>query len=153
MLAAAAAASSSSSWLRSRRIRYLFLFLCSPILLPFLCATFPLLCAAELCLRLCRRRRRRDQRKIADDSEDDDRLRRCEEGCCYGGRAGLAGEGEEVGLLQRYLEDQLVLVGSMYDCGEDVDGDGEIEEGFDSGLLPSRGNDDGDSRITTPLLN
>lgn len=125
MLVAAAAASSSSSWLRARRIRYLFLFLCSPILLPFLCATFPLLCAAELCLRICRRRRR----KIARDSrEDDERLRRCEEGCC-----GVV-EREEVGLLQRYLEDQLTLVGSVYDCGDDdeVEADDSVGCGVDS---------------------
>lgn len=44
-------------------------------------------------------------------------------------------EGEEVGLLQRYLEDQFVLVGSMYDCGDD---DGEMEDGFDSGNDDSR---------------
>lgn len=42
------------------------------------------------------------------------RLRRCEEGCSCGGF-----EAEEAGLLQRYLEDQLILVRSVYDCGED----------------------------------
>ena len=43
------------------------------------------------------------------------RLRRCEEGCGCGG----FDEPEEAGLLQRYLEDQLVLVRSVYDCGEE----------------------------------
>ncbi|GMN51813.1 hypothetical protein TIFTF001_020961 [Ficus carica] len=142
MLAAAVAASSTSStWLRARPIRYVVLLLCSPILLPFLCAAFPLLCAAELCLRLCRRRRG----KIAGDSDDDDddeRLRRCEEG--YSSRRDAAESGgEEIGimLLQRYLEDQLLLVGSMmYDCGDD----GKLlEEDFGAG-------DDRDSRA--PLL-
>ncbi|KAF3445419.1 hypothetical protein FNV43_RR10595 [Rhamnella rubrinervis] len=126
MLAAAAAASSSSSWLRASRSRYLFLFLCSPILLPFLCATFPFLCAAELCLRICRRRRTKIAR---DPREDDDRLRRCEEGCC-----GAAAEREEMGLLQRYLEDQLMLVGSVYDCGDDdeVESNDSVVGGVDS---------------------
>lgn len=136
----ATAASSSSTWLRARPIRYLVLFLCSPILLPFLCAVFPLLCAAELCLRLCRRRRG----KISDGSEEnDERLRRCEEGNCGGRDTTERGGGEEIGimLLQRYLEDQLLLVGSMYDCGDD----GELEEDFGFG--------DDDSRATVPLLN
>ncbi|KAF4366286.1 hypothetical protein G4B88_030464 [Cannabis sativa] len=142
-----AAATSISSWLHSRRIRYLFLLLCSPILLPFLCASFPFLCAAELCLRICSRRRNR--RKIADELEEDDRLRRCEEGCCggYG-----PGEGEGVGLLQRYLEDQLVLVGSMYDCGDD----GEIEDGLDSDFYAHPGvgevYTDSDSDFLSALL-
>jgi hypothetical protein len=92
MLAAAAAA---ASWLGSR-------------LLPFLCAAFPLVCAAELCLRRIRRRRRKEEP-----------LSRCEEGC------GRGVEEEEVGLLQRYLEDQMLLVGSVYDCGDDSD-DGNV---------------------------
>lgn len=103
MLAAAAA-----SWLGSRRIRYCLLVLCSPLLLPFLCAAFPLLCAAELCLRRIRHRRRKEEP-----------LSRCEEGC------GRGVEEEEVGLLQRYLEDQMLLVGSVYDCGDDSD-DGNV---------------------------
>ncbi|XP_062098737.1 uncharacterized protein LOC133804610 [Humulus lupulus] len=137
-----AAATSISSWLRSRRIRYLFLLLCSPVLLPFLCATFPFLCAAELCLRICRRRSR-NRRKIADELEEDDRLRRCEEGCC-GGHG--PDEGGGVGLLQRYLEDQLLLVGSMYDCGDD----GEIADGFDSDFFSHPGIGDG---FAASLLN
>ncbi|KAK9929745.1 hypothetical protein M0R45_026831 [Rubus argutus] len=112
MLAAA------STWLRARRSRCVFLLLCSPIIIPFLCATFPLLCAAELCLRLFRRRA-----KLAQDEAEDERVRRCEEGCSGGG--GCAEEEdestEEMGLLQRYLEDQLLLVGSVYDCGDDQD--------------------------------
>ncbi|KAJ0024109.1 uncharacterized protein LOC116125929 [Pistacia vera] len=101
------------SWLRSRRSRYLFLLLCSPLLLPLLCACFPFLCAAEVFIRFWRRRKR----------QDEERLRRCEEGCC-----GCEFEDErEVGLLQRYLEDQLMLVGSMYDCdvGDDADDHGD----------------------------
>ncbi|XP_059459949.1 uncharacterized protein LOC132189295 [Corylus avellana] len=104
MIAAAA------SWLGSRRIRYCLLVLCSPLLLPFLCAAFPLLCAAELCLRRIRLRRRKEEPLI-----------RCEEGS---GR-GVEEEEEGVGLLQRYLEDQMLLVGSVYDCGDDSD-DGNV---------------------------
>ncbi|XP_059644933.1 uncharacterized protein LOC132286592 [Cornus florida] len=103
-----------TSWLRSHRRRCLFLALCLPLLLPFLCATFPLLCAIEICLRLCRRQRR-NRLKTAppDDCLDPggEGLRCCEEGVGGGG-------GDEVVLLQRYLEDQLFLVvGSVYDCG------------------------------------
>ncbi|GKV17923.1 hypothetical protein SLEP1_g28375 [Rubroshorea leprosula] len=47
--------------------------------------------------------------------EEDEQLRRCKEGCGCDGRE----EREEVRLLQRYLEDQLMLVGSVYDCGEE----------------------------------
>ncbi|XP_062025559.1 uncharacterized protein LOC133741859 [Rosa rugosa] len=128
-----AAASSSSTWLRARRSRCVFLLLCSPIIIPFLFATFPLLCAAELCLHLCRRR----PGKLAHDEADADRLRRCEEGRC----AEVEEERrEEMGLLQRYLEDQLLLVGSVYDCG---DYDEDLYQGIQD-------YDDNDSN--TPLL-
>ena len=102
------AVTATSSWLRHRRIRYLFLLICSPVLLLLLCAALPFICAAELCSH-CRL-----WGKFVRDSGDDDRLRRCEEGYC-----GCDGGYEEVGLLQRYLEDQLVLVRSMYECGDD----------------------------------
>lgn len=107
---------SAISWLRNRRIRYLFLLLCSPFLLIFLFVTFPFLCITEICLR------RRLWRKIVNRFSGDDagdRLRRCEEGCCYDE------EVEEKGLLHRYLEDQLFLVRSMYECGEDEEFDDE----------------------------
>ncbi|KAI4333102.1 hypothetical protein L6164_017950 [Bauhinia variegata] len=99
----------TSSWLRNRRIRYLFLILCSPILLLLLCAALPFICVAELCLR------RRIWRKLVWGLGDDDRWQRCEEGNCR------CGESEGVGLLQRYLEDQLLLVGSVYECGDEED--------------------------------
>lgn len=104
------------SWIRTRRCRCFFLLLCSPLLLPFLCATFPLLCIAEICVRICRRRRS-GKADTAALEEEENRLRRCEEGCCCGGN----GEDSEVGLLQRYLEDQLALVGSVYECGDELD--------------------------------
>ncbi|KAL2972524.1 hypothetical protein AAZX31_15G257900 [Glycine max] len=103
------AAAAASSWLRHRRIRYFFLLLCSPLLLIVLCAVLPFLCAAELCLR-----RRGLWRKILRRGDASDRLRRCEEGCCHEEE-----QEEEKGLLHRYLEDQLLLVGSMYECGDD----------------------------------
>ncbi|KAG4982550.1 hypothetical protein JHK87_027299 [Glycine soja] len=103
------AAAAASSWLRHRRIRYFFLVLCSPLLLLVVCAALPFLCAAELCLR----RRGSLWGKLLRRGDAADRLRRCEEGCCEEERE------EEKGLLHRYLEDQLLLVGSMYECGEE----------------------------------
>ncbi|XP_052203428.1 uncharacterized protein LOC127808821 [Diospyros lotus] len=103
------------AWLSRRRRRYLLLALCSPVLIPFLCATFPLLCAAEVCIRLCRLRRRRRLLKSAPPTDDHggDGMHLCEEGRCGGG------EGGESVLLQRYLENQLVLaLGSVHDCGD-----------------------------------
>lgn len=115
------------SWLRNRRIRYLFLLICSPFILVFLLVTFPFLCITEICLR------RRLWRKIlgrfyGDDSGD--RLRRCEEGCCYDE------EVEEKGLLHRYLEDQLFLVRSMYECGEDEEFEEEDSRNLGSNKIP-----------------
>ncbi|OIW13117.1 hypothetical protein TanjilG_08150 [Lupinus angustifolius] len=125
-----------SSWLRNRRIRYLFLFLFSPLLLVLLLISLPFLCAAEVCLR------GRFWRKLFRDSEDgSDRLRWCDEGCCGGE--------EEKGLLHRYLEDQLFLVGSMYDCGNKNDED-EQEEEYDSRRIQDIENLGSSSRI--PLL-
>ncbi|KAJ4835188.1 hypothetical protein Tsubulata_043220 [Turnera subulata] len=144
-----------TTWLRTRRSRCLFLLLCSPILLPLLCASFPFLCFAELCLCLCRccrggRRRREYKRKKTashggggEEEEEEQLLRRCEEGMLCGGCQ--CGD-QEVGLLQRYLEDQLrLVVGSVYECG----GDDflEEEEGEEDTLSV-----DSDSNINTPLL-
>ncbi|XP_054816377.1 uncharacterized protein LOC129316131 [Prosopis cineraria] len=109
------AVAATSSWLRNRRIRYLLLLLCSPLLLCLLFFAFPFLCAVDLCLRRCL------WRKLFRDSRDDEQLRRCEEGC-----SGCGGD-EEKGLLHRYLEDQLRLVGSMYECGDDEDEEGQEE--------------------------
>ncbi|KAL3735812.1 hypothetical protein ACJRO7_024872 [Eucalyptus globulus] len=129
-----------ATWLRARHRsgRCLLLALCSPVLVPLLCATFPLLCAAELCLRLCCRKRRSGDEGCGGGEEGEDeeeeaaeRLRRCEEGRCGGG-----GESEVGALLQRYLEDQLRLVGSVYECGDDGDGDGDDNDG-DVGFLES----------------
>ncbi|CAL5439062.1 unnamed protein product [Camellia sinensis] len=90
------------------RRRYLLLALCCPFLLPFLCATFPILCAAEVCIRLFRLLRRRRRRSL---------LKSTTPAEYHGGS-----DGGEVRLLQRYLEDQLLLViGSVYDCGDDDD--------------------------------
>ncbi|CAA0809886.1 Unknown protein [Striga hermonthica] len=85
-----------ASWLDRRRWRYLVLVLCSPLLVPLVLAACPFVCAAEI-WRIARRKRRR----------------RAEE-------CGGDGGGDEVGLLQRYLEDQLMLVfGSVCVCGDD----------------------------------
>ncbi|KAF2290925.1 hypothetical protein GH714_016818 [Hevea brasiliensis] len=109
----------ATSWLRTRWSRFLFLLLCSPILLPFICACFPLLCAVELCIHTCRLCRGKKE------VDDEERLRRCEEGFCDCDR--MVDEEKEVGLLQRYLEDQLRLVGSVYECGDEFDSQEEEE--------------------------
>lgn len=104
-----AAARMLTSWLNRRRRRYLLLILCSPFLIPLLCATCPIICAVELCYLMSRRRR-----KAGGDGGD---------------RYGSGGD--EVGLLQRYLEDQLTLVAEPpYGCR---DGDDSLreEEGVD----------------------
>lgn len=83
-----------TSWLNRRRTRYLFLILCLPLLLPLLCATCPFLCAAEIFSYVCRRRRKAEVCGV-EKAEDEVEL-----------------------LLDRYLEDQLLLViGSAHECG------------------------------------
>ncbi|KAJ6696861.1 hypothetical protein OIU85_003238 [Salix viminalis] len=121
------------TWLRTGRSRCVFLLLLSPILLPILCATLPLLCVAELCIRFCHRVRRKK------DEDGGDRLRRCEEGFCDCDCE--EEEEKEVGLLQRYLEDQLRLVGSVYECGDEFD---HLDDGDDQA--------DHDHNLNTPLL-
>ncbi|KAI3464338.1 hypothetical protein Pfo_021001 [Paulownia fortunei] len=101
-----------TSWVDRRRRRYLFLILCSPFLLPLFFATCPFICAVEICFLMCRKRR-----KAAAGGGD--------------GRSGSGEGGDEVGLLQRYLEDQLFLVvGSVYECGDDDENVGE-DDGVD----------------------
>ncbi|GFP81385.1 hypothetical protein PHJA_000281800 [Phtheirospermum japonicum] len=109
-----------ASWLNRRRRRYLLLIICSPVLIPLIFATCPFICAAEIWWFLCRKRRR-----WAGAGAGDCRT-----------RAGDGG-GDEVGLMQRYLEDQLMLVvGSVYECG-DGDGDMEDHDGVDVEYLDS----------------
>ncbi|XP_022152501.1 uncharacterized protein LOC111020213 [Momordica charantia] len=134
MLATAAAA--ASSWLCSSRTRFVFVLLCSPLLVPIFCATFPFICAIELCIRLARHRRSISLR----DSPEIERLRRCEEGGCA---AALPEDGEEeIGLLQRYLDDQLLLVRSVYECGDgdnDINGDARFCDFKNSNVIPLLG--------------
>ncbi|KAF8404261.1 hypothetical protein HHK36_009143 [Tetracentron sinense] len=99
-------------WLWSRRRRCVFLLFCYPLLLPILCLTFPFLCVAELCFGLCRRRSQKSPDIRVSDNAGAGRLLRCEEGDPI--------EVGEVRLLHRYLEDQIRLVGSVYDCGDDA---------------------------------
>ncbi|CAK9326083.1 unnamed protein product [Citrullus colocynthis] len=114
MLAAA------SSWLHSSRSRsrsrFLFLLVCSPLFIPIFCATFPFIFAIDLCIRLARHRRRIYLR----DSPEIERLQECEEGGCRPPLPEQIGgdSGEEIGLLQRYLDDQLLLVRSVYECAD-----------------------------------
>ncbi|GMH22402.1 hypothetical protein Nepgr_024245 [Nepenthes gracilis] len=130
----------TSSWLRTRRARILFLCLCSPVIFPFLCLFVPLFCFAHLCLCLCLRGRGCCKRTLEFCGEDvhGGRLRRCEEG-----RQGIGGNREEEAeeeeemallLLQRYLEDQMDIVGSaVYDCGDGNDFDDSENDGLNCG--------------------
>ncbi|KAK4791859.1 hypothetical protein SAY86_022294 [Trapa natans] len=125
-------------WLRARRRsrRFLFLLLCSPVLIPLLFFAAPILCAAELCLRVCSGEPCKEVGGEGDRTRDDDgRLRACEQGFFYDGeerKRETETETErerEVGLLQRYLEDQLRLVSSVYECGDDFGCDNGEESG------------------------
>ncbi|XP_006353958.2 uncharacterized protein [Solanum tuberosum] len=102
-----------TSWLNCRRFRrYFCLFLCSPFLLPLFCATCPIICAAEICYRLCYRRH-----------SGDGRGRRCE------GAEGSIDGSQETMLLRRYLDDQLLLViESVYNWGDEEDEDVEVAD-------------------------
>ncbi|KAJ8769938.1 hypothetical protein K2173_009020 [Erythroxylum novogranatense] len=102
-------------WMCMRRSPCIFLLICSPILLPFICAV-------ELCVRLFGHRKKDGQ----DVEEEEERLRLCEEGLWSSDRT-TVDEGEEVGaLLQRYLDDQLTLAGTIYECGDDDDDEEEF---------------------------
>lgn len=120
----------AASFLPTRLSRLVFFLLCSPILLPLLCLSIPLLCAVEVFSRLRTRIVKSapssNFTEVLAAAEEDD-LRRCEEGC------GVEEDEIEGSLLERYLEDQ---ARSIYDCGD------EEEE------------DDGDDRdpIRVPLL-
>ncbi|XP_020573707.1 uncharacterized protein LOC110020077 [Phalaenopsis equestris] len=101
-------------WRRRRACVSMVLFCFSPILLPLLCFSFPLLCIAALFLRRtpagakgCRKRRREVAGIVS----------RCEEG---GMRDAIRGE-----LLHRYLEDQMRAVASVVDLDGNGDGDGD----------------------------
>ncbi|KAL7156154.1 hypothetical protein ABFS83_03G123700 [Erythranthe nasuta] len=105
-----------TSWLNRRRSRYLIVILLSPFIIPLFFATCPLICAVEICCLVRRKRRRAD----ADAGGGD-------------GWWSRDGDGDgEVGLLQRYLDDQLSLVaGSVYGCGGDDDENVGGEDGVD----------------------
>ncbi|KAL9234609.1 hypothetical protein vseg_009463 [Gypsophila vaccaria] len=126
---------SIQSWLFiDTRRRFLLFVICSPVLIPILCISFPLICLARLYTCLRQRRRRTKRRR-------DDGLRRCEEGRGKEEGGGYEDDCErEIGwlLMQRYLEDQLGLVGSVvtaYDCGRDEDEfyDGDYNDYCDGG--------------------
>lgn len=100
---------------RGRRARLaVALICCSPILLPLICLSLPVLFIAAFCLRL------RQWRRPAELQEDITAgfLGRCEEG---EEAAAAAVEGR---LLQQYLEDQLALVRAVWDCDDGGDGEG-----------------------------
>lgn len=111
----------AGSFLPTRLSRFVFFLLCSPILLPLLCLSFPLLCAVEVFSGLRSRIVKSAPSSVVTEvlaAEEDD-LRRCEEGC---GELELEEDEIEGSLLDRYLEDQ---ARSIYDCGDEYDGDSD----------------------------
>ncbi|KAI3698885.1 hypothetical protein L2E82_42781 [Cichorium intybus] len=84
-----------TSWLSGRRLRYLILALCLPLLIPIACASFPVLCAAEICFRFRLRSRKRCRLKSGRPEDVEG-----------GGQVVVV---VEVNLLERYLDDQLGL--------------------------------------------
>ncbi|KAI3733517.1 hypothetical protein L6452_12960 [Arctium lappa] len=113
-----------TSWLNGHRLRYLILFLCSPLLIPIVCATFPFLCAAEVCFRLCRRRR---FKSAAPRPPPPPPMSRREDDV-EGGRQVK----NEFSLLNRYLDDQLELaLEILHECGGELGYDYDYMEDFD----------------------
>ncbi|KAI4388824.1 hypothetical protein MLD38_001119 [Melastoma candidum] len=88
------------------RLCYAILFFFSPLLVPLACATWPLLLVVGICRRL---RCGRNKEGIGLEREGR-RVARCEK-VHHGEEEGRV----EVGLMQRYLEDQLRLVRSVLD--------------------------------------
>nr|XP_043613681.1 uncharacterized protein LOC122585621 [Erigeron canadensis] len=106
------------SWLNGNRFRYLILILCSPIIIPIVCAIFPFICAAEVCFRICRRRRLKSE-PAAEVVAAAPPQRRKEDV-----------NNKEMSLLDRYLDDQLELAIEILDeCG------GELGLGFGCDFL------------------
>ncbi|KAL1196068.1 hypothetical protein V5N11_030128 [Cardamine amara subsp. amara] len=104
----------------TRWSRYVFFLLCSPLLLPLLCFSIPLLCAVEIFSRILKSTPSFPVEEVlaAVDDEDDLLLRRCEEGFGV-----MDDEIEESVLLQRYLDDQLILAISICKDKSEDDGD------------------------------
>ncbi|XP_068658226.1 uncharacterized protein [Aristolochia californica] len=101
-----------------RRRKLILLAVCSPFLLPLFCLVCPLISLAALFLRLtpkARRHRRRYQDGEAATGTTFDRW-----------------------ILQQYLEDQLSLVRSVYDCGDECDDDDDGCEGGGENLKDER---------------
>ncbi|KAL4574086.1 hypothetical protein LXL04_020909 [Taraxacum kok-saghyz] len=102
------------SWLSGHRLRYLILVLCSPLLIPFMCAMFPFLCAAEVFVRVCGRRRSKPAspqyppptppvRRRVNDVQSGSQVK------------------SDFNLLNRYLDDQLELaIEILHECGGDL---------------------------------
>ncbi|KAK4794696.1 hypothetical protein SAY86_012690 [Trapa natans] len=111
--------------MRRRSRRLLFLLLCSPVIILFMVFTFPILCLAELCPRfflggswnMVAEDDGEEEGEEEDGALADERLLECEEGRCFDSHE----REREVGLLQRYLEDQLSIAGVVYECGDDFD--------------------------------
>lgn len=97
-----------TSWLNGRRLRYLILALCLPLLIPIVFAIFPFLCAVEICFRFCRRGRKRCRLKSGPPLDAEG-----------GGQVVVV---VELNLLERYLDDQLGLALEIAcECDDETD--------------------------------
>ncbi|KAK1423016.1 hypothetical protein QVD17_18309 [Tagetes erecta] len=103
-----------TSWLQGRRLRYLILALCLPVLIPIVFVSIPVICVVEICFCFCCHRRKRLTLGPVEDVE-------------RGGEM-------EVNLLERYLDDQLELVLDIVcecECGAGVESDEFFYNGSD----------------------
>ncbi|CAI9300156.1 unnamed protein product [Lactuca saligna] len=117
------------SWLSGHRLRYLILLLCSPLLIPFICAMFPFLCAAEVFVRLCRRRRRSKPAPPQNPLPPSLPPPRRRENDVEGGIQVKS----NFSLLDRYLKDQLELaIEILNECGGDLTYGYDYIDDFDS---------------------
>ncbi|KAD2393769.1 hypothetical protein E3N88_40746 [Mikania micrantha] len=97
------------SWLTGHWFRYLILLMCSPLLIPIVCVIFPFLCAAEVCICLCRHRRRWLKQSSSQPAPVMPRHREDVQ------------VKPKVSLLDRYLDDQLELaLEILHECGGDL---------------------------------
>ncbi|KAJ8641628.1 hypothetical protein MRB53_018322 [Persea americana] len=98
-----------NGWWRGggRKRKLILLALFSPLLLPLICVSCPLICIAIFCLRF---------------QPTPTPTRHQPPRCCE--ESAVAGPFETGGLLQRYLQDQLDLVRSIYNCEDSSENDG-----------------------------
>ncbi|KAL8196529.1 hypothetical protein R6Q57_024824 [Mikania cordata] len=99
------------SWFYGHWLWYLILLLCSPLLIPVVCAISPFLCATKVCFCLCRRRRSKSSY-----SQPPPVMSRHREDVEGGGQVK-----PKMSLLDRYLDDQLELaLDILHECNCEI---------------------------------